>query len=212
MSQLINHLPLYTVADISRATGVDAMTIRNWFQRKILLPEANDKPSDGQGKARLFSGITALSVGIVKLVVDAGISPSIAANAGKQFAHVSGHDVETDYYREPSNCFHEETGDPVQTYLVVPTYHQDQPWVMAVEIGKTDITEFMHRIRARTSSPVDSALVIRIDQQVRAIKENLLATGKQERWKNLNPDQHDEIRAIQAQPRSKYSGWVGEDN
>lgn len=212
MEKLITHLPLYTVADISRATGVDAMTIRNWFQRKILLPEANDKPSEGQGKARLFSATTALAVGVVKLVVDAGIRPTIAAQAGIQFAHVGGRDVETRHYRNPSDCFHEHKGDPILTYLVLPTYRQDLPWVLAVEAGKTDIEVFMRRIRSRVSGPTDNALIIRLDQTVGGIKRSLLGTGKQEQWRYRNPDEYAEIREIEARPMPKASGWVGEDN
>lgn len=193
---------IFTVADIERATDVDAMTIRNWFQRKIFVLDKMDKPSEGQGKARMFSARTALSVGIAKLVVDAGLSPAVGAKAGVIFSHVGGTDFTTGYERNPGMCFDDSTSDTVFTFLSIPTYRQDHPNILPVTPESTNIMGLFERIQ-----PIDefgkpeSALLIRLDQEVRFIKHKL-----------DHLTQNSRLKQQPVRPRPKASGWVGEDN
>jgi hypothetical protein len=105
--------PRFTIANVARATGVSADTIRQWYKREVLTIGMTDLPAADVGLARLFSGRTALAIGIMGELIKLRIPPDIAARAAIKFAHTG------DGEREPGHLF--PNGE---TLLVVTLDHQ----------------------------------------------------------------------------------------
>jgi hypothetical protein len=101
MRDAVNNLddPRFTIAQVAKAAGISANTLRSWFQRKHFLLRWADKRAADFGDAHLLSLRTALQVGTAVELYRSRVHPARAAKIALAFTHFG------DEARHPGELF-----------------------------------------------------------------------------------------------------------
>ncbi len=96
--------PKYTIGEIAPAADGSADTIRQWVKRGIITVgmgrgRIKDKKAELNGLAHRFTGATAIMIAIMLKLTRLGVSPDLAMQAARAFAH------EGDSERDPGHLF-----------------------------------------------------------------------------------------------------------
>ena len=77
----------FTIGQVCKVTGVEANTLRSWFQRGHLrLIKGKDRVAKGEGLPRLFSARSVLGIAVMGAATSFKMRPEKAAEVGYDFA------------------------------------------------------------------------------------------------------------------------------
>lgn len=114
--------PIYTIADMAKATGLSASTIRSWYQRGHINLGEDDTDALKNGQARLFTARTVVLVGVFSALTQMGVAAPKAEECARRFAYfgVDG--------REPAGLFPNARDTVLIVYPREKSFCQIVPW------------------------------------------------------------------------------------
>lgn len=158
----------FSAADVAEAAEISPNSLQNWLKRGVIVGHRNIEGGGSPGRHRRFSWFNVMEIAIAGQLIETGLQPSDAFQAGAMFAHTApgksgwvGGRADKTPLRLPGAPFHYSHGD---TMLAV---RGDRTLVAAV----SDFRDHMHML-AKMGRP-KGLVIINVTQIFVQVVQNL---------------------------------------